>query len=256
MAQRFKVLVLNHDEDDEKEYKKATSYNDTISNVFKEHKIKLANNESYQEGKRVDKFDMVIALLKDHDDDDIEMSEDFYNHYLVAPVTYCLALEDKSEFIKKKFGDHINCMECEDPVKAIVEAFEAGQKAYAEKFEKDVKTAFAKFDKDNSGAIDREELGQLSKELGTELTEEQLTAALVDLDLNKDGVVDLDEFCRWYFTGMKPYNGGRRTLLQLGSKSMKLINVLEEETKNILLSQELKTKSSSMSIGFNVPQDP
>lgn len=77
----------------------------------------------------------------------------------------------------------------------------------------DVSPAFAKFDKDNSGAIDKEELGLLSKELGTELTEDQLNAALVDLDMNKDGVIDLKEFSRWYFTGMKPFNGSRRTLL-------------------------------------------
>lgn len=135
----------------------------------------------------------------------------------------------------------------------IIAAFEAGKAKYAEKLEKDVKPAFAKFDKDSSGAIDKEELAALSEELGTKLTEEQLDAALLDLDLNGDGVVDLDEFCRWYFTGMKPYNGARRTLLSLGGKSMKLVDVLSEETKNILLSQELKTKTSSMSVGFNVP---
>lgn len=36
----------------------------------------------------------------------------------------------------------------------------------------DIKKAFDKFDKDNSGAIDKEELGELSKELGFELNEE------------------------------------------------------------------------------------
>ena len=40
------------------------------------------------------------------------------------------------------------------------------------------------------------------------------------------------------------------------SKSMKLASVLEEEAKNVLLSQELKTKTSTMSIGFNVPENP
>ena len=36
--------------------------------------------------------------------------------------------------------------------------------------ENDVKIAFGKFDADNSGSIDKEELAELSKELGTELT--------------------------------------------------------------------------------------
>lgn len=47
----------------------------------------------------------------------------------------------------------------------------------------------------------------LSEQLGAPLTPKQLETALADLDLNKDGVIDFDEFCRWYFTGMKPYNG-------------------------------------------------
>lgn len=83
-----------------------------------------------------------------------------------------------------------------------------------------MKEAFNKFDKDGSGAIDREELALLSKELGHELNEEQLEVALKDLDLNKDGVIDLHEFSRWYFTGMKPYNGSTRTMLKIGGKAM------------------------------------
>jgi len=69
-----------------------------------------------------------------------------------------------------------------------------------------------------------------------------LTNALKDLDLNNDGVVDLDEFKRWYFTGMKPYNGSRRTLLKLGGKASKLLDVLSEEVRASLLGQELKLK--------------
>ena len=44
-------------------------------------------------------------------------------------------------------------------------------------------------------------------------TEEQLKNALKDLDLNGDGVIDIDEFARWYFSGMKPYSGLKRSLL-------------------------------------------
>jgi len=122
--------------------------------------------------------------------------------------------------------------------------------------EEDVKPAFQKFDKDGSGAIDKNELGQLSKDLGHELTEDQLNVALKDLDLNNDGVVDLDEFKRWYFTGMKPYNGTRRTLLKFGGKATKLLDVLAGETRAALVGQELKTKSSSLSVSFNAPKNP
>lgn len=31
-----------------------------------------------------------------------------------------------------------------------------------------------------------------------------------DLDLNGDGVIDEEEFSRWYFSGMKAYNGEKK----------------------------------------------
>ena len=60
--------------------------------------------------------------------------------------------------------------------------------------------AFKKFDKDGSGEIDREDLGELSADLGHALTPEQINDALIDLDLNGDGVIDLEEFKRWFFS--------------------------------------------------------
>ena len=99
-------------------------------------------------------------------------------------------------------------------------------------------------------------MGQLSKDLGHELTPDQLDKPLIDLDLNKDGVVDLNEFKRWYFTGLKPYNGSRRTMLKFGAKSKAVIDVTKDVAINILLGQELKTISSSFSVGLNVPENP
>ena len=96
----------------------------------------------------------------------------------------------------------------------------------------------------------------MCRELGMELDEQQLEEALKDLDLNKDGVVDLDEFKRWYFTGMKPYNGTRRAMLKIGGKVAGLMDVLGEETKNALMAEDLKTMSSSMTLGFNPPKNP
>jgi len=76
---------------------------------------------------------------------------------------------------------------------------------------------------------------------------------LKDLDLNKDGVIDLEEFSRWYFTGMKPYNGSTRTMLLVGGKAMQLLDVMGAETRAALMGDELKMKHSSMSVGFNAP---
>lgn len=82
-------------------------------------------------------------------------------------------------------------------------------------YEKTVVPSFDKFDKDGNGTIDLQELGQLSAQLGQPLDDEQLEAAMKDLDLNGDGVIDKDEFSRWFFTGMKAYNGARRSMLQM-----------------------------------------
>jgi len=79
---------------------------------------------------------------------------------------------------------------------------------------------------------------------------------LKDLDLNGDGVIDMKEFCRWYFTGMKPYNGSTRTMLKFGNKSKALLDTITDEAKNVLLSQELKTKESTIAFGFNAPANP
>jgi hypothetical protein len=94
------------------------------------------------------------------------------------------------------------------------------------------------------------------KQLGQELNDEQTDAALKDLDMNKDGVIDLDEFKRWYFAGMKPYNGARRTFLKVSGKSRKLVDAVKEEARNALLCDDLKTKHNKLSIGLNAPEEP
>jgi len=60
---------------------------------------------------------------------------------------------------------------------------------------------FKKYDADNSGAIDKSELSKLCSDLGVPLDDNQLEAAIADLDVNKDGVIDLNEFSKWWFSG-------------------------------------------------------
>ena len=66
------------------------------------------------------------------------------------------------------------------------------------KEEKDgVLTLFKQFDKDDSGTIDCEELGNLISALGLKA----VTVADIDTGVSngiKDGVIDHDEFLRWY----------------------------------------------------------
>jgi len=72
---------------------------------------------------------------------------------------------------------------------------------------------FKKFDTDNSGSIDKDELGNLCKLLGKPLDDKQLEEALNDLDVNKDGVIDESEFCKWYFSGFQAYDTYRRGMI-------------------------------------------
>jgi hypothetical protein len=51
--------------------------------------------------------------------------------------------------------------------------------------------------------------------MGTVLDDEQVDAALLDLDLNGDGVIDYDEMKRWYMSGMQPYSERTRGLRQM-----------------------------------------
>ena len=59
-----------------------------------------------------------------------------------------------------------------DNVESFYKGLKKATEKYDEKYENDLKVAFNKFDKDGSGAIDKDELAELSKELGSELTEE------------------------------------------------------------------------------------
>jgi len=98
----------------------------------------------------------------------------------------------------------------------------------------EVRVAFDKYDADGSGAIDKEELALLSKELGNELTDEELEKALKDLDLNGDGVIDFKEFSRWYFTGMNSYGNTTRNLLTGNSIASSMIDSISDDLYDII----------------------
>ena len=153
-----------------------------------------------------------------------------YKHYSAAPV--CVWVFPDEETIKSEYGDNMAVLPADTNFGGVIERAVVD---YQRVLNEDVVPAFNEFDKDASGAIDKEELGELMKKLGNPLTENQLAEALKDLDLNKDGVVDLDEFKRWYFTGMKPYNGTRRTLLKAGGKARALLAACQDEARAILL---------------------
>jgi len=138
---------------------------------------------------------------------------------------------------------------------SMIEALDAMKEAYNQKIDTDVKPAFQKFDADGSGAIDKKELQTLSETLGFPLTDEQTDVALKDLDLNKDGVIDFNEFQRWYFTGMKSYNGKTRNMLKLGNKSKSILAMLKGQEIYDMIHENKKLSKHRVHVSFNAPEE-
>jgi len=147
------------------------------------------------------------------------------------------------------FADH------EDSARRFVDFVDKMVRKYDEKYEQEVKPAFAKFDKDGSGAIDKSELSQLSTELGHPLDDDQLEKALVDLDLNKDGVIDLPEFCRWYFTGMKSYNDSTRNLMVVSKAGLSLAKAIASNEVFAIVSKDKTVNHIRGKVQLNNPKD-
>ena len=67
---------------------------------------------------------------------------------------------------------------------------------------------FQEADADGSGALDREEIRALARNLGSPLTEEQLTVAMAEMDEDGGGEVEFDEFLAWYEKAAASSKGG------------------------------------------------
>jgi hypothetical protein len=200
-------------------------------------KVKKTFYDQYQEGSKSAKFDFVVASFFSEEvtADDVEMQEEIYNHYATAPVYVWVVpkSEDldglKALFTKTHASSHVVVYEGDDKeakANALVEAFKWAETEYATQSNDVVKKTFDKYDKDGSGAIDKEELQNLSKELGRPLTSEELDEALKDLDLNKDGVVDFNEFKRWWFSGFKSYSGTKRSMIKMKKTAKNALEAL------------------------------
>jgi len=127
------------------------------------------------------------------------------------------------------------------------EAIAFGLDKYNSMKENDVKKAFKEFDADGSGAIDQNELSTICEKLGCPLSEKKLPEALKTLDLNGDGVIQLDEFERWYFTGMKPYGETKKSMLYLQGSLLNIFDVM----KDVKELQAPKMKKNKIGISFN-----
>lgn len=183
MASYYKILVLFPDEEHQQEYNKLKG----IETAFGDNIVKTLNFSQFQDGKSVDVFDLVIAFAQNTSTDDFEMQADFWGAFTIAPVFSILHNSAPADWIKQNLSDSAVSVESsssDNYVQDLKSAFDQSVALYKKKLEEDVTPAFKKFDKDGSGAIDRNELQSLMKDLGQELNEEQTTKALKDLDLN------------------------------------------------------------------------
>jgi len=60
--------------------------------------------------------------------------------------------------------------------------------------EAELRESFKLFDLDGNGTISREELTIIMKHLGQALTDEEINAMIDEVDINRDGEIDFDEF--------------------------------------------------------------
>jgi len=66
-----------------------------------------------------------------------------------------------------------------------------------------VKAAFDHYDADGSGFIDKAEFVGLSSDLGELLDDDELVAAIKEIDVSGDGKISFNEFIRWWNTDKK-----------------------------------------------------
>ena len=88
------------------------------------------------------------------------------------------------------------------------------------------------------------------------MSQDQLDAAFKDLDINKDGIIDYNEFRTWYFSGMKPFSGNRRSLLKAMGGILAFNKVTADPKLLEFVTQNPDTVTQRVGLGFNPPQAP
>ena len=62
----------------------------------------------------------------------------------------------------------------------------------------EIERLFRELDADGSGSLNQTELWRLARQLGSTMTEEDIERAMVEMDPDMSGLVDLDEFRAWW----------------------------------------------------------
>jgi len=256
MSNKAAILFIDNDQEDF--FFGKISKDSSLKTSLDELGYKKTNFDSFQSGNKITRYQFVLAYVKhDYEADELEMMEEFYQSFAVAPVFIWVAPES-AQGACKNFHEgsiFIACDSDEILVPQVNEAIVKAELKIKSVLEEEIKPAFAKVDKDGSGAIDKSELGELSAGLGQPLDDEKLSQALKDLDINGDGVIDESEFSAWYLSGMAPLNGSQRAYKLMKSRGRNLLKALGDESKKALIGQELKLKQHSIRVGFNAPKE-
>jgi hypothetical protein len=65
----------------------------------------------------------------------------------------------------------------------------------------------------------------------------------------------LDEFARWYFSGMKPYSGLKRSMIAAGKTSMSIVDALKNSEVSKTIHENLSTTSHKITLALNDPAE-
>ncbi|KAJ0975996.1 hypothetical protein J5N97_017961 [Dioscorea zingiberensis] len=111
---------------------------------------------------------------------------------------------------------------------------------------KEIKEAFDLFDTDGSGNIDAKELHVAMRALGFEMTEEQITEMIADVDKDGSGAIDFDEFLQM----MTAKIGERDTKEEL----MKAFRIIDQDNNGKISQGDIMRIAKELGESFS-PQE-
>eukprot|EP00759_Apiculatamorpha_spiralis_P038938 PhF_6_TR37886/c0_g1_i1/m.56529 len=126
----------------------------------------------------------------------------------------------------------------------------AESKTLNDKEKAKVKAVFDRFDKDKSGSISLSELKQIATELGTQFTDEDAKLAMTELDTNKDGTLNFEEFVKWWGSDAK--RGGNQGLLLDLVKAKILAEMAQQELMTTMKKSNKAIELGGEKVAVNV----
>eukprot|EP00760_Papus_ankaliazontas_P013545 PhM_4_TR15801/c0_g2_i1/m.31859 len=134
--------------------------------------------------------------------------------------------------LDKKIKDQKMAIEKRKQQELSAKLKQAEKRVLTAKEVEDVKTVFKKFDKDNSDTISLQELQSVAKELGCTMSDEEAKTAMTELDKNKDGSLNFEEFVSWWSSDAA--RGGTRGMaLELVKMKMRA-KILQEDLRSAM----------------------